>query len=111
MSLSKHSIGAIVFAVCALFLAASAHAQYRASIQGVVTDPQGAVVSGADADSGSAPVKGLVAAELAAVSPVGRVAEPGGSEEDTPLAPLNRKLPPGCSFGGGRRAVAIALPF
>src|SRR5437763_5125906 len=47
MSLSKHSIGAIVFAVCALFLAASAHAQYRASIQGVVTDPQGAVVSGA----------------------------------------------------------------
>src|SRR5436305_5736011 len=48
MSLSKHSIGAIVFAVCALFLAASAHAQYRAAIQGVVTDPQGAVVSGAN---------------------------------------------------------------
>src|SRR5260370_44285 len=36
-----------VFAVCAVFLVAAAHAQYRASIQGVVTDSQGAVVSGA----------------------------------------------------------------
>lgn len=47
MSLSKHSIRAIVFAVCVLFLVAAAHAQYRASIQGVVTDSQGAVVSDA----------------------------------------------------------------
>lgn len=47
MSLSKHSIRAVVFVVCALFLVASGHAQYRASIQGVVTDPQGGVVSGA----------------------------------------------------------------
>ena len=47
MSLSKHSIRAIVFAVCSLFLSVAAHAQYRASIKGVVTDPQGAAVSGA----------------------------------------------------------------
>ena len=47
MSLSKHFIRAIVFAVCAVFLVAAAHAQYRASIQGTVTDTQGAVVSGA----------------------------------------------------------------
>ena len=33
--------------VAMLFFAVSARAQYRASIQGVVTDPQGAVVSGA----------------------------------------------------------------
>jgi len=32
---------------CILLSAAMAHAQYRASIQGTVTDPQGAVVSGA----------------------------------------------------------------
>src|SRR6266516_6152071 len=36
----------LTLAGAALF-ALSAHAQYRASIQGVVTDPQGAVVSGA----------------------------------------------------------------
>ena len=47
MSQSKHLIRAFVFAVCFIFLVASAHAQYRASIQGVVTDPQGATVSGA----------------------------------------------------------------
>ena len=47
MSLSKRFIGVVVFAVLSLFLVASAHAQYRASIQGVVTDPQGATVSGA----------------------------------------------------------------
>jgi hypothetical protein len=47
MSLSKRFIGVVVFAVLSLFLVASAHAQYRASIQGVVTDPQGAVVDGA----------------------------------------------------------------
>ena len=45
--LSKLSIRAIVFAVCAVFLAATAHAQYRAGIQGVVADAQGAVVEGA----------------------------------------------------------------
>jgi len=47
MSLSKFSSRAIVFAVCTLLLGAAAHAQYRASIQGVVTDPQGGVVSDA----------------------------------------------------------------
>jgi hypothetical protein len=47
MSQSKRFIGVVVFAVLSLFLVASAHAQYRASIQGVVTDPQGATVSGA----------------------------------------------------------------
>src|SRR5215471_19071813 len=47
MSLSKLSIRAIAFAVCVLFLGGTAHAQYRASIQGVVTDPQGGVVSSA----------------------------------------------------------------
>lgn len=47
MNFLKYFIRTVVFSVCALFLVASAHAQYRASIQGVVTDPQGAVVSGA----------------------------------------------------------------
>ena len=47
MSLFKISIRALVVAVCATFLATAALGQYRASIQGVVTDPQGAVVSGA----------------------------------------------------------------
>ncbi len=47
MSLSKLSIRAIVFAVCAAFLVVAAHAQYRAGIQGVVADAQGAVVEGA----------------------------------------------------------------
>lgn len=47
MSLSKYFLRGIVFAACAVFLVASAHAQYRASIQGVVTDPQGAIVNGA----------------------------------------------------------------
>src|ERR1700758_1094416 len=47
MSLSKRFIGVVVFVVCALFLGVTAHAQYRASIHGSVTDSQGAVVSGA----------------------------------------------------------------
>src|SRR5882762_5442551 len=47
MSLSKLSLRAILLSACAVFFAAAAHAQYRASIQGVVTDPQGSVVSGA----------------------------------------------------------------
>lgn len=36
-----------VFLLLLLFLAKPAHAQYRTSIQGVVTDPSGAVISGA----------------------------------------------------------------
>ena len=47
MSLSKLSFRAALSLVFVFFLVAAAHAQYRASIQGVVTDPQGAVVSGA----------------------------------------------------------------
>ena len=47
MSLSKHSIRALVFAVFTLLLVTSAYSQYRASIQGVVTDTQGGVVSDA----------------------------------------------------------------
>src|SRR6202030_2812078 len=47
MSLSKLSLRAILLSACAVFFAAAALAQYRASIQGVVTDPQGSVVSGA----------------------------------------------------------------
>jgi outer membrane receptor protein involved in Fe transport len=47
MSLSKHFIRAIVFAVFAMFLAATAHAQFKASIQGTVMDPQGTAVPGA----------------------------------------------------------------
>jgi len=43
MSLSKCLIRVIV---CSVFLSTAAHAQYRASIQGVVTDPQGAAISG-----------------------------------------------------------------
>jgi hypothetical protein len=46
MMLSKLFVRTMLFAVCAVFLATSAHAQYRASIQGVVTDPTGAVASG-----------------------------------------------------------------
>jgi carboxypeptidase family protein/TonB-dependent receptor-like protein len=41
MSLSKYSIRALVFALCALFLVTSAHAQFKAGIQGTVMDPQG----------------------------------------------------------------------
>ena len=47
MSLSKHFLRSIVVAICFLFLVSFAHAQYRGGIQGVVTDPQGAVVEGA----------------------------------------------------------------
>ncbi len=47
MSLSKLSFRAAFWLACAVFLASSAHAQYRTSIQGVVTDPSGAVISGA----------------------------------------------------------------
>src|SRR5690348_623325 len=47
MSLSKDFVRAIVFAVCALFLVASAHAQFRAGVEGTVTDTTGAAVVGA----------------------------------------------------------------
>jgi hypothetical protein len=47
MSLTKYSIRAIVLLASVMVFAAAGYAQYRASIQGVVTDPQGAVVQGA----------------------------------------------------------------
>src|SRR6266704_2591647 len=47
MRLLKNFVRAIAFSVCILSMGVAAHAQYRASIQGVVTDPQGAIVSGA----------------------------------------------------------------
>jgi carboxypeptidase family protein len=46
MSLSRLSIRMALSLFFAFLLVLTAHAQYRASIQGVVTDPQGAVVSG-----------------------------------------------------------------
>src|SRR5947208_10738264 len=47
MRLLKNFVRAIAFSVCILSMGVAAHAQYLASSQGVVTDPQGAVVSGA----------------------------------------------------------------
>ncbi|MGC1417554.1 MAG: TonB-dependent receptor [Candidatus Acidiferrum sp.] len=47
MNLFKLTLRGILFSFCAVLLVTSAHAQYRASIQGVVTDPQGDAVSGA----------------------------------------------------------------
>ena len=47
MSLFKNSMRAAVVLLCLLSLALGARAQYRASIQGVVTDSTGGVVSGA----------------------------------------------------------------
>jgi hypothetical protein len=47
MSRFASSLRAVSLVICMLFLAVSALAQYRASIQGVVTDQQGAVVPGA----------------------------------------------------------------
>jgi hypothetical protein len=47
MSLSKLIICVTRLLVCAVFFASAAQAQYRASIQGTVTDAQGAVVEGA----------------------------------------------------------------
>jgi hypothetical protein len=47
MNVSKICLRALGMLVCLTFAVCSANAQYRASIQGVVTDPQGAVVSGA----------------------------------------------------------------
>src|SRR5579872_2871064 len=47
MIVSRISLRALGMLACLTLAACSAHAQYRASIQGVVTDPQGAAVSGA----------------------------------------------------------------
>lgn len=47
MSRSVSAVRAASLVVCIIFSAAMAHAQYRASIQGVVTDAQGAVVADA----------------------------------------------------------------
>jgi hypothetical protein len=47
MNLSKTVLRALLMLSCMTVVLCSAHGQYRASIQGVVTDPQGAVVSGA----------------------------------------------------------------
>src|SRR6201982_1337031 len=47
MSLSKYYVRAVVFSFCAAFLAASAQAQFKASMQGTVMDPQGNAVAGA----------------------------------------------------------------
>ncbi len=43
----KHSL-ILLLAVLALYFVPVLNAQYRASIQGVVEDPQGAVIPGAD---------------------------------------------------------------
>lgn len=47
MSLFRLSWRPLSLLLCLLLAVSGAHAQYRASIQGVVTDPDGAVVSGA----------------------------------------------------------------
>ena len=47
MSLSKCFIRFAVFSLCVLCLVASAHAQFKASMQGTVMDPQGNAVGGA----------------------------------------------------------------
>src|SRR5262249_26582539 len=47
MNLPKFFSRIIVFAVCVLTLAGAAYAQYRASIQGLVTDAQGEAIVGA----------------------------------------------------------------
>src|SRR5437867_1035210 len=47
MERSTHFFRAIFLTLVTVFLATAAHAQYRASIQGTVTDPQGEAVVGA----------------------------------------------------------------
>src|SRR6202035_1040151 len=47
MSFFKLSFRAILVVVCASIFAVCASAQFKASIQGTVTDPQGSAVSGA----------------------------------------------------------------
>src|ERR1700751_4739586 len=48
MSCSRPFLRTILIVAASLTLSIVAQAQYRASIQGVVTDPQGAVVEGAN---------------------------------------------------------------
>ena len=48
MSCSRPFLRTILIVAASLTLSIVAEAQYRASIQGVVTDPQGAVVDGAN---------------------------------------------------------------
>jgi len=47
MTVSKFSLRGLGILACMSVVLCSAHGQYRASIQGVVSDPQGAVISGA----------------------------------------------------------------
>ena len=46
MAYHKLAVRALLLVVCLAALASGAQAQYRASIQGVVTDPSGATVGG-----------------------------------------------------------------
>ena len=45
---TSSALRAVSMVACIVFSAAMAHAQYRTSIQGVVTDTTGAVISGAN---------------------------------------------------------------
>ena len=47
MDLSKHLVPSFMLSICAIFLAASARAQYKAGIQGTIQDKSGAAVSAA----------------------------------------------------------------
>jgi hypothetical protein len=44
MNLSKHIVPSFMLSICGIFLAASAHAQYKAGIQGTIQDKSGAAV-------------------------------------------------------------------
>lgn len=46
-SIFSSALRTVLLVVCIIFTTVLAHAQYRASIQGVITDPQGAAVPGA----------------------------------------------------------------
>jgi hypothetical protein len=47
MNLSKHLVASFMLSICGIFLAASAHAQYKAGIQGTIQDKSGAAVPAA----------------------------------------------------------------
>ena len=47
MNLSKHLVPSFMLSICAIFLAVSARAQYKAGIQGTIQDKSGAAVSAA----------------------------------------------------------------
>jgi len=47
MNLSKHLVPSFMLSICVIFLAVSAHAQYKAGIQGTIQDKSGAAVSAA----------------------------------------------------------------